>query len=437
MATFKAEVIEHHKKKDGTFNIKIRVTHHRVKRYVATPLFVTKDDMTRSLKIKNQKIIDSTDAIIKKYRDACNVLGEKLDAMTVDQVVEYVKGHKEKEQAFYLDIVQYCRKKIKEMIQTGHEGNARTYEIMLSALIQFTGRETVSVSEITAKFVEAFATWIQSRPEKKGRSKGYKRAVSLYLSNLRALHNMAKSEFNDEDSGVINIPLSPFAKFKVPKTPATRKRALSVDVIRAIVALPYTVVRQPGANRHNLAKDVFLLSFGLVGMNSIDLFNCDCLQDGRITYKRTKTTNRREDKAEISIKIEPEIMPLIEKYRDTTGERVFKFYRMYTSSQTFNCAVNKGLKQIEKKLKAKDKDIGVDDLEYYAARHSWATIARNAAKVDKYTVHAALNHVDDDMKTTDIYIDKDFTLIDEANRKVLDKVKLDIGSVIEPKKEGL
>ena len=76
----------------------------------------------------------------------------------------------------------------------------------------------------------------------------------------------------------------------------------------------------------NLARDVFALSFYLIGMNTVDLFNCDCIADGRITYQRTKTKNRRDDKAEISVKIEPEAMPLIEKYMDKTRRRVFKFY---------------------------------------------------------------------------------------------------------------
>lgn len=58
-------------------------------------------------------------------------------------------------------------------------------------------------------------------------------------------------------------------------------------------------------------------------------------------------------------------------------------------------------------------------MEFYAARHSWATIARNDAKVDMYTVHTALNHVDETMKVTDIYIKKDNSLIDEANKSVL------------------
>ena len=63
--------------------------------------------------------------------------------------------------------------------------------------------------------------------------------------------------------------------------------------------------------------------------------------------------------------------------------------------------------------------LGVDDLEYYAARHSWATIAVNKVGIDKYTVHAALNHLDDSMKVTDIYIERDFVVENKANEKVL------------------
>ena len=123
-------------------------------------------------------------------------------------------------------------------------------------------------------------------------------------------------------------------------------------------------------------------------------------------------------------------MPLVEKYRDKTGKRVFNFYQYYKNPDTFNYAINKGLKKI-----GKLESINIEDLEFYAARHSWATIATNQAKVNKYTVHTALNHVDEEMKVTDRYIDKSYSLIDAANRKVLNFVKLQIGSVVEPVKE--
>jgi len=60
-------------------------------------------------------------------------------------------------------------------------------------------------------------------------------------------------------------------------------------------------------------------------------------------------------------------------------------------------------------------------LEYYAARHSWATIARSKkVGIEKAVVHEALNHVDLIMKTTDIYTDRDWSVIWEANKKVLE-----------------
>lgn len=48
MATFKAEVYKHQKRSDGTWNVKIRVTHNRQKKYLSTPIYVKQDDITRS-----------------------------------------------------------------------------------------------------------------------------------------------------------------------------------------------------------------------------------------------------------------------------------------------------------------------------------------------------------------------------------------------------
>lgn len=56
---------------------------------------------------------------------------------------------------------------------------------------------------------------------------------------------------------------------------------------------------------------------------------------------------------------------------------------------------------------------------FYISRHSWATIALNKAGIDKYIVHAALNHIDDSMKVTDIYIERDFVNENKANAKVV------------------
>ena len=167
-----------------------------------------------------------------------------------------------------------------------------------------------------------------------------------------------------------------------------------------------------GTCRFDLAKDCFILSFSLMGINSVDLYNAIGLSDNRLVYNRTKTKDRRLDKAKMEVIVPDIILPIIEKYRDTTGQRLFRFYKDYRDHKAFNKAINKGLKEIGDQL-------GIDDLEYYAARHSWATIALNKCKIDKYTVHAALNHVDESMRVTDIYIERDFVNENKANAKVV------------------
>lgn len=424
MATFKAEVYAHQKRADGTYNIKIRVTHKQRKKYLSTPWYVGKEDLTRALKLKNQKYIDMVEDTLRRYRAICNSVGEGLDDMTVEQVVELLT--KDKEKAFDLDIVAYTEAYMAKLEKSGHGGTAKVYQVAINSLKRFVGRDAVSIREITVQFLNDWIEWIGKQPPRKNCKKG-DRAQGLYLAQLRAMYNRAKKEFNDEEAGIIRIPFSPFNKIEIPKPTLSRKRALSVEQMRAFAKVPYTTILQPGVNRLNFAKDVFLLSFYLVGMNAADLFAATDISDGRITYQRQKTRSRRADKAEISIRIEPEAQALVNKYRDPTGQRVFNFYRLYSSTDTFCAALNNGLKRI-------GKIIGVDDLEFYAARHSWATIANNEAGVDKYTVHSALNHVDDNMRVTDIYIRKSWDRIDAANRSVLDFLKLDLPSVDEPKK---
>ena len=411
MVTFKAEVYAHQRKQDGTYNIKVRVTQNQKKRYLATPWFVTKDDLTRSMKLKNQKYIDLTDDLIRTYRNKCDNLGTKIKAMTVDEVVTYIEKPQETER-WDLDIVQYTRDHIKRLQETGHDGNAQSYKVAINSLVKFLGREKVSISEITVNLLKSWVDWILKQDRVKLGS-----APHNYLSKLRAIHNMAKKEFNDEGAGIIRIPNSPFSHIDLPKEPVPEKRALTIEQMKKILDLPYITSPYPNTNRYNFALDLFILSFALVGMNLVDLYYCECCTDGRITYDRIKTKNRRADHARISIKIQPEIQALVDKYRDPTGKRMFNFYRMYASMTTIHKAVGAGLKKIA-------EAIGLDELDFYAARHTWATIAQNDAGVDKWTVHTSLNHVDDETKITDTYIRKSWDPIDKANRKVLNLVKI-------------
>jgi integrase len=436
MATFKAAIFKQRIKVDNTFDVKIRVSHIGIKRYVTTPFNVTLKDITpksldpkEELKFRNHQIEDDVNVIIKRYRKICNELGERINNMDVDQLVDHLVNYQDRSRGFQLDFFKYSNIVVDDLNSNGKKGSAGCYAAMVSSLKTYTGREELSIFEITVKFLQDYVKWLDARAVERKQPKGG-RALSYYCTYIRAVYNKAMKSYNKPALGMLNIPYSPFddPEFEFPEEPAPKKRNVSSEIIQEIASLPYIMPHQPGTCRFNLAKDVFMLSFCLLGINTVDLYTCDTLKKGWITYDRSKTKDRRKDNATISVLIQPEIKLLVEKYKDPTGQRVFNFYLLYTSFEIFNTAVNKGLKEI-----GTLDSIKKTDLQFYAARHSWATIALNKAGVDKYTVHMALDHVDKEMKVTDIYIENDFSIINNANRKVLDYLKMAIDPTPEPK----
>lgn len=417
MPTFKTAIKLHNKRKDGTYNIFIRVTHNRVSTPIKTPFYVSKDDVTRSGKIKNQYYIDKCDEQIKMYRQKCDSLGFGIVDMSLDQIIKFLK---EDDSSFNLDFISYGRS-YADKLKKKQKGTAGNYITAINNLVRFIGNDKLNIIDINKKFIRDWIDWILENCGE--------RAATLYPSCIRAIFNIAKVEYNDEDAGIVRIPLSPF-KGVILKEASTvsSKRALDVDDFRRVAMSEYhDVTKSSQFRRRNLSKDVFIMSFFLIGMNSADLYDARKKEykNGRLTYQREKTKTRRDDKAEISIKVVPELLPYFEKYLDRTDSSyLFIFHRQYSTPNTFNQALNKGLKTI------------LPNLEFYAARHTWASIARNECGIDKFTVHKALNHVTDEMKITDIYIKKDWRDIDEANRKVIDFVKLEIGSLEEQIKKA-
>jgi integrase len=397
MATFKAEVQK--QRKDGTFNIKILVTHNRQLKRLPTGIYITKDDMTRSGKIKNQKILDQIDGLIMRYRKKSNELSIAINNMSIDKLARYLC----EPEVVSIDFLKVFQDYINE---NPDKKGLRNYKSALNSLVKFLGRNSLDISEITVPFLEKYAA-----------SLGKGRAVSLYLGSMRHVYSYAKQKYNDEDAKRILIPYSPFSRYKVPRQNVAEKKAISAELIRKIIELPYDATSRgkDKENRYNLAKDCFILSFSLIGTNSVDLYNAEIYGNDEIVYCRTKTKDRRSDKARIQIKVHPHILPIFKKYMDKTGKRVFRFYQMYADQSTFNAALNKGLKAVGKKA-------GIPDLKFYAARHSWATIARNDLKTDKSTIDEALNHIDKRLSVTDLYIKKDFSIINEVNKSVLDYV---------------
>ena len=401
---------------DGTYNVKVRFIKDKKVKRVSTDLFATDSDLTSDLKLKEESIVkQEADRLVLHYRTMVNSLHFDSENCDVSEIVNRLLCKEEAEKP--IDFIAFSKKWISETTIKGKDN----YTTALNSFIRFLGKEELEIKKITVDLLEQYRDYIINvRNERvkalqaEGKRVPSNRCLSLYLMSLRHLYGEAQRFYNKPDKGLMRIPHTPFEYFKIPKQEATRKRAVTPQQIKAIWSLPYQNIHKGVKHtcRPDLAKDCFILSFCLMGINSADLYNATLLRDNRLVYCRTKTKERRLDKAKMEVVVPDMVLPLIEKYRDTTGQRLFRFYKDYRDHKAFNKAINKGLKGIGDQL-------NIDDLEFYAARHSWATIALNKCGIDKYTVHAALNHVDESMRVTDIYIERDFVNENKANEKVV------------------
>lgn len=416
MLTINPEIVKIQRQSNECFTVRLRFTLNRKMKRISTSLFATSKDLTKDFKIKpSSPLKREVNNLIQIYQSKCAKLQIELNRYTIDEIMDYLNDEQQKRQT--IDFIKFSR----EWIATTTIKGAPNYTTAINALVRFVGEESLNINLITLDFLEQFKTFlIKEREERtkkliqQGKRVPSNRSLSLYLISIKKLFNEAKKRYNKKEKNLILIPNSPFDDFKIPKQEATRKRAIPADIIKKVWKLPYKDMKKgyKATCRYNLAKDCFILSFCLMGINSADLYNATEMNGNTITYYRTKTKDRRLDNAKMKVNVPVIVQPLIEKYRDNTGKRLFNFYQYYGDEKTFNKAINYGLKEIGTILE-------VDDLEYYAARHSWATIALNKVGIDKYIVHAALNHIDDSMKVTDIYIERDFVNENKANAKVV------------------
>lgn len=330
-------------------------------------------DLLRSISIVN-------DCILQLERTG------EIESMTVIELKEYIisssKGTRDKvieKESTGTNFVNYFRE-VMNLID-----NNRTRELYLETLkkiIKYSG-EDLTFEEMNVHWLKMFNNYLKNGcPSVNARS--------IHLRNIRKVFNSA---IDDE-----LVSVYPFRKYKIESKKESDTMPLSVDQMIAIRDYKTT------SKTIEMSRDIFMITFYLIGINSSDLYN---LKKGkRCTYTRNKTGKKYD------IGLQPEVLEMIEKYKD--DKMMFNFHEIYGDAHSMNSRVNQNLKKI-------GKEIGEPSLKLYHARHTHATLARKILHVSKEDVAQMLGHGSFDV--TDVYARYDSEQIDKNNRMVLDLLK--------------
>ena len=285
---------------------------------------------------------------------------------------------------------EQVKRRLKEIIN-GYNEDGSDLASCIKRVAATKSERTRPLYELTAKRVAAYDSdvkpddvtpaWLDAFRKDQADKGRMVNGIAIDLRNIRATFNWLIDQGETE--------AYPFRRYRI-KHEETRKRNLSDEQLRTL--------KQHLGNRY---IDFFFLQMYLRGINFNDLYSAtpDQLHDGRFNYKRNKTGRQ------FSVKVEPEAMAIINKYR--SSERLVDFRR-----SRGDLALN----FFDKIL----KDF-VPDISSNSSRHTVASVAAKIG-IPIDVVGQLLGHANAAHSTTMIYVNYDERRSDEAMRKVIDYI---------------
>lgn len=396
--TFAPVVYSQFKRKDGNYAVKMRITVNKKSKYITTSEVASPMQLTRSLTIKDPALKQRLRDLESRMRSAiADIDMYTLEELDVNEVVS--RMNKRITGDFRLDFCAFWV----DAVADKPKGSRENYIVALHSFQKFLETDSIDISKVTSRLMREYEEWLTKKHGKGAR------AVTMYTAAVKHVHSLARKKYNNDEIGETLIR-NPFEFYTPPKQKPAEHRDVDAEVIQDMIKM-----RAQLEGRERRAVDAFLLSFALMGMNACDLLSCKPPKKDVIIYNRQKTREHRADKAEMHVLIDDRIKPLFDEWAENDKEHAFIFHRFHVNHKQFTWALARGLKQYRERM-----GIPKGALDFYSARHTWGTLARNKARIDKHTVNEGLCHVDEEMKVTDIYIHKDWSLLWEANSKVLD-----------------
>lgn len=385
------------RKGEAPYTLKIRLTYQRQSVYLVTNFKVDETQWNGSQVIKHPRAaLINNQLNARKAEIDCKLYEWKTQGKLLGKTAKQIKqmleaGEENKQQPATFG------RYFKKFAETKQGMTKHTYDYTYKVLADYANIDALCFEEITVKWLEGFDKWCTTSNNTKG----------IHYRNIRAVFNDA---INEEITSAY-----PFRKFKIKRV-EPKQRSLSLEELRKF----WFWQVEPHQEKY---QDIFKLIFLLRGINIKDL----CLltaeknvRAGRIFYKRAKT------KKPYSIKIEPEIQYLLDKYK---GEKyLINILDRYKNYVNFNRRLNKelqkiGIIEIGKHGKKTIKPV-VPGLTTYWTRHTFATIGHYECGVSMDITSDLLGH-SNGMAVTNIYIRKNEKVADEAARKIIDKVLYD------------
>ena len=136
MLTIKAMVKKDGMRVDRNYNVKLSFTYKRKVKRLSTSLFVSADELTKSLTFKEGTDIKrKVDKLVESYRNKCDQLQVDANNYTLDEIMEKLNADEERKKP--VGFIQFCQ----WWITTTTIKGKKNYQSAVNAFITYLGTE--------------------------------------------------------------------------------------------------------------------------------------------------------------------------------------------------------------------------------------------------------------------------------------------------------
>lgn len=302
MATLKLVIVPAKRLVNGKHKIRVALSHNSNTRYIPTDVIISDGEF------KDGMVVNRDDASHLNVK-LCNILNYyqniidetmQLGSYTCSEVIKLLLKEHRYSNAKFSDAMKEYLEELKE--EERHKSE-KLYRLACESFIRECG--DIFLNMITEKDIKTFRRNLEKRHLSPT-------TVRIYMTLVKVVIHFA------EKRKMCKFEDNPFEDI-TPPSANVRELDLTIREIKAI--------RDLEAPKYNIcvARDIFMLSYYLGGMNLVDMLEVD-FRKNYIEYYRQKTKNKKHGESKTAFSIQPEARDITNKYMKKNGKLVFGKY---------------------------------------------------------------------------------------------------------------
>lgn len=285
MANLSIVIVPAKKLSNGRHRVRIAVAHRSQTRYISTQFILDSANQMKNGRVVKHENAANINACLRKlineYEEILSSIHYQSNISCTELIHVITREQQKKGITFNTVVKEY----LSMMEADDRKKSHKLYNIACAKFLKHMKGDFPLV-QLSPTHIQSFADVMKAEGLKET-------SIRIYLTLIKVILNYARK------MNYVTYLVHPFVLFKMPVS-NIRELDLSVDELKKIrdVKLFKSV--------HIMARDIFMLTYYLGGINLRDLMEYDFTKGNCMRYIRHKTRNSKKNENEIAFTIQPE-----------------------------------------------------------------------------------------------------------------------------------